>query len=43
MSKLLFKDFFEKWRTGTDFKDIGKQLSSLKRRIRELDEKLKSV
>jgi hypothetical protein len=23
MSKLLFKDFFEKWRTGTDFKDIA--------------------
>jgi hypothetical protein len=23
MSKLLFKDFFEGWRTGTDFKDIA--------------------
>jgi hypothetical protein len=27
----------------TDFKEIGKQLSSLKRRIRELDQKLESV
>ena len=27
----------------SDFKEIGKQLSSLRRRVRDLDEKLKSV
>ena len=27
----------------TDFKDLGKQLSALRRRVRELDEKLKSL
>ena len=27
----------------SDFKEIGKQLSGLRRRIRDLDEKLKSV
>ena len=27
----------------SDFKEIGKQLSALRRRVRELDEKLKSV
>ena len=26
-----------------DFKELGKQLSALRRRVRELDEKLKSV
>jgi polyhydroxyalkanoate synthesis regulator phasin len=27
----------------SDFKEIGKQLSALRRRVRDLDEKLKSV
>ena len=27
----------------SDFKELGKQLSSLRRRVRDLDEKLKSV